>query len=543
MNNDKIQYFNDLITRSKNGYEHYKPVFDKLIEAYMLCTNEQEAKYLFERNKSNIYIPKINAKAKRIMDALSETYFQNETFAKLDSFVNSNEKVIELWQKALDFYTAQLKLYDLFQPEFLKVSFIGTLVAKVYWNADKPEIEMLDIDKVFFDPDANNARDIRYVVNKLSMTKSDMDELIKAKIYANPENEIDESYPFERFELYDIYTKKGDKWYLSTIYRDNILRQELELKDGLPIIYGYALPQIKKLNEPSYVSAYGEPPLASILPLQEEINRTRNGLIDGMRMHLSPKLIIPKSSQISRLDIETPQKPIYASDPKGVGVIPAPNISSALTNVQIIENEMSESSGISPQQNGSSTPRKETATMSSIMANEGSVRLQGYIRTLNETWFEPIFERLAMLIWKYGDAMFFAGYARDDVMSFKADLNTGIGALNKEVQKRSLIEGGQLIGQHFQMCASMQDMDGAKRMVDAHEQLVAQLMPLFGIKDFDKYLEKKDGDELNRAISQNGAFSSVQGEDFGVKPTGDSGVFNEMDNGQIVHDERYGAQQ
>lgn len=534
---------NELIAKAKNGYSNYENSFIELSDAYLLYMDKNEKKYLQERNRSALFIPKINAKAKRIMDALSETYFNNDKFAKLENFINSDEKVLDMWQKALDFYAEQIKLYELFQPEFLKVPFIGTLIAKVYWNGDKPAIEMLDIDKVFFDPSANNKSDIRYVVNELSMTKDDIEALVKDKIYAKFEDEIQQSSPYERFKLYDVYTKKGDKWYLSTIYDETVLRYEVELKDGLPIIAGYALPQVKRIHDDTFVCSYGEPPLASILPLQYEINRTRNGLIDGVRSHLSPKLIIPKGAQISNVDIETPGKPIYATEPKAVGIIPQPNISSAINNVQIIDNEMSEASGISPQQNGASSARHETATMSSIMANEGSVRLQGYIRTINETWFEPIFERLAMLVWKYADPMFFAGYARDEIMSFKVSLNTGIGALNKEVQKRSLMEGGSLISQHFQMRASVGDQEGVKRMIDAHEQLIAQLMPLFGIKDFDKYLERKDGDELNRTISQNGAINSYQMPNTGDGSAGLSQVFNGMDSNQISPNGGYGTQQ
>ncbi|MCD8212678.1 MAG: tape measure protein [Campylobacter sp.] len=159
----------------------------------------------------------------------------------------------------------------------------------------------------------------------------------------------------------------------------------------------------------------------------------------------------------------------------------------------------SEVSGISPQQNGVTTIRQETATMASIMANEGSVRLQGYIRTFNETFFEPIFERLAFLVWKYGDPMFFAGYQRKDIPSFKVNINTGIGALNKEVQKKSLIDAGGLIVQQFGMCLQLGDQQGAARMQAANERLLLELLPLYGIKNADEFIGKKS--ELQKRLA------------------------------------------
>lgn len=505
---DRKEHLDELIQRARNGYKLYEPVFASLSDAYLLYLDENNKKSLSERNKSSIFFPKINAKAKRIMDAFSETYFNNESFAKLDNFVNSDPKILKMWQRAIDFYSDQINLYHIFQPCFLKVTFLGTAIAKVFWQKDRVQIEMLDIDEVYFDPNAKDKDDIRYIVHKFSSTKDDIDNLAKNSIYNKKiTKQIKQNYPFERINLYDIYEKINDKWYLSTTYESDILRDKIPLKDGCPIIIGYVLPQVKRiLNDDDFVGVYGEPPLASILPLQDELNRIRNSMLDGVKAQLSPKLIINKSAKLSQHDIETPGKPIYTSDPNSVQIMPFPNITQAISTMQITDNDMSEATGISPQQNGATTIRAETATMSSIMANEGSVRLQGYIRTFNETFFEPIFERFAMLVWKYGDPVFFAGFRRDEIMSFKVNLNTGIGALNKEVQKNALIQAGQLLNEHFQMCLATGENNGALNMVLAHEQLIAQILAIFGIKDFEKYL-KKDGDELIRTLSTTGDFN------------------------------------
>jgi hypothetical protein len=155
------------------------------------------------------------------------------------------------------------------------------------------------------------------------------------------------------------------------------------------------------------------------------------------------------------------------------------------------------------------------------MANEGSVRLQGYIRTYNETFFEPIFERLAFLVWKYGDPIFFAGFNRGEVPSFNVNLNTGIGALNKEVQKRSLMDAGQIIGAQFGMCLQVGDQIGAEKMKEANEKILLELLPLYGIKNPNEFIGKEErlGDQqyagadisatMGGAMPQAGAIGSM----------------------------------
>lgn len=523
---DRTTTLTDMKTEAMNGYSYYEKYIKQMIDAYLLRMNKDQYDWLEKRAKSRLYFPKLNAKGKRITDSLTETYFNNETFAKLGEYINTDPKVIEKWQKAIDHYTEMISLYKVFNPIFLKAPYMPLSVVKVYWSDGLAQIDEVNIDDFYADPYAETASDIRYCVNRIRMTKGDMLKLQKEGIYDKKidiKNLVQESKPFERFEVFDIYYKTPDGWELSTIYDDStILRDKVKLKDGQPFVFGYMLPQIKDLYEYTYVAIYGEAPLASMLPLQEEFNTTRNAMIDGMKQHLAPKVIMPKTAGISRLDLETPSKPIFTASPTGVSIVPPPNLQSAQMNIQMIDNEASEVSGVSPQQNGISPQRKETATQSSIMANEGSVRLQGYVRTFNETFFEPIFERLAMLVWKYGDESFFYGIDREHVPSFKVSLNTGIGALNKEVQKQGLIQAHQMVSGQMQAYMAVQDINGAKRMLNASEKLVREILPLFGVKNTDDYLgkeEQNDNDTRPETIEGPNPESPIpQGAEGAIQP-------------------------
>ncbi|MDL0090069.1 portal protein [Campylobacter gastrosuis] len=494
----------ELKIRAIDGFNHYKPSFDKLNRAYLLALDEDKALSLKERGKANLFIPKLNAKAKRITDSLSETYFNNDEFAKLEGYINSVQKVINKWQEALNCYCDMIRLYKIFMPIFQKIPFLGTAVAKVFWRNGMPVIEEVELDDVYFDPNAKDHDDIRYIVNRISLTYSDIKALARRGVYDKEAVSAileSENLEYERVNVYDIYEQDiNAEWQVSTIDEGGaVLRADIKLKDGCPFVIGYMLSQVRAYDESTFVCAYGEPPLASILPLQDEMNFARNAMIDGINRQINPKILMGLSANVSRRDLES-AGPTFTADPSAVNIMPPPNLSFAVQNISLIDNEMSEVSGVSPQQNGATTARAETATMSQIMANEGSVRLQGYIRTFNETFFEPLFERLAMLIWRYGAKEFFAGYDRAEVPSFRVTLNTGIGALNKEVQKNSLMQASQALNAHFNLYAQIGDPNGMLKILKANEKVIRDILPLYGIKNTNEYLGDEKKAELESQI-------------------------------------------
>lgn len=523
---DETARLDDLVSKAKQGFEYYKPVFDEMTNAYLLTLSDEICENLYKRNKSKLFFPKINSKVKRIMDALSETYFSSNEFCKVESFINSNQEVLAKWQNAINFYSNQCDLYRVFQPEFLKISFLGTSVAKIYWAENMPKIEIVDIDNVYFDPDARDFSDLRYLINRIFLTKADLRKLKKKKIFKFNDDLFNETNDYERFEIYEIYEYMDDSWVVSSVYENEILRSRVKLHDGLPFVVGYMLPQVKRINESNFVALYGEPNLASILPLQKATNNIANSAIDGLNALIKPKLIVDKNSGIDRLDIETIGKPLFSSNPSNIGIVPPPQIAPSFNILEIFDRDMSDSSGISPQLNGVAGRRQETATMSSIMANEGGTRLQGYIRTYNETFFEPIFKKFAELVWFYGDKAFFSGYERGELGSYRINLNTGIGALNKEVQKNSLIEVSGLLDKHLQICMATQDLEGAMRIKEAHKRLIEKLLPFYGIKDeilgdkkddfIANFISRDNQAELTSETSPNQQPQFPQGESVGA---------------------------
>ena len=112
---DRAGYLDELRQIAMNGYNHYKNTFDKLNDAYLLVLEPKLYQFLESRDKSRNYIPKLNSKAKRIYDGLTETYFNNDAFAKLEPYINSTNDVIDRWQEAIDHYCEQINLYKILE--------------------------------------------------------------------------------------------------------------------------------------------------------------------------------------------------------------------------------------------------------------------------------------------------------------------------------------------------------------------------------------------------------------------------------------------
>lgn len=481
---DRVSFLTQLISESKSGYENYKPHFKELQDAYLLENKIMQK--LRKRNKSSIYIPKINAKVKYLITSLNEVYFNSERMADIETYINSDDTIIELWQNAIDFYSGKINMFKIFQPLFLDVLLVGTSIAKLTWHKGMPRIERVGIDSIFFDPNALNSEDVGYIVNEIYLTYNEIYERQKLGFYKKIETPklLDEEDEYKKVKLYDIYERKNDDaWVVSTLFENHLLRNEVALQDGQPFVWGSMLPQLKKIDNENYVSAYGEPIMASAMPLQDEINITRNLLIDAVRTHIMPKIMLPKSMGVSREDIETLGKPLYTDDPKGVQILPPPDVNSAGMNLQLLESELTEVTGVSPQNNGAQTAHNETATEISIKAQEGGRRSADYIRQYNETFIEPLFDRFAMLVFKYGEDNFFKGFQREDIPSFRFKIQTGTGAMNKEIRRAGIQASMQVFSQLYQMYMSIGDTNSAYGIINASKELTKELLPILGVKN------------------------------------------------------------
>lgn len=509
-NNDLI----DMIDASQAGYEKYEPTFAQLTRQYLSQMDTEIEDSLKKRGKSHIFFPKINAKTKRIVVSFQESYFNTDTFAKVKASNPNNQdevKKAEALQGAVDYYTQtkMTSLFKTFTPTFYYAPILGTVGARVYWDGEKPQIDNCQLKDLRFDPSARTVDDIRYYVHDIYVTADDIKRYQRAGIYKRhaditPESMVSEAFEDDttihsRIKLQEVYTQnaKGE-WTVSTFYdRSVTLRQDVVLQDGNPFILGGLIPQIESPDEDdSIVRAYYDSPIGAIVPIQQEVNVRKNQQIDAIKRQLEPQIMIPTMSGLNPTDVERGARYLRIKNPMGINIIPAPDPRAASVDMEALEFDMSENIGVSAQQNGIGSDTKQTATESSILSNEGNARIQGYMRSFNETFFKPIFERISQLVWKYGDDLLFAGVSRDDDFDFIARINTGLGATNKEIQLAGIEKSFGMINGLFNMAMQVQDGETAQQAVKASGKLVREALPLMGIENVEDYLGEEDGEQL-----------------------------------------------
>jgi hypothetical protein len=501
----KYEKLIDMITKAEKGYEKYKFAFKELEDSYKGVMNKELKDELKSAKKSRLYISKINAKVKRVADTFSESYFSSSEFVSIVSNIESQKEIAMQLQHVVNKEINSMKFYSIMAPIFQKIPFYGTAVLKVSYD-DALSIEDIALDDIFFDPNAKDTKDLRYIVNNIYLTIEDIKEYQQKGIFDKRVDisSIDTDDEYERVKLQDIYYLKDNRWYLSTLYdKSIILRNNIMLNNSHPFVIGRLLPQIVGLEDDDSVAIYGEPVVASLLPLQKEFNIRRNQQIDTINQMLNPKIIVPANAGINPLDLLKPTGAIRSNTNASLQVVPTANIATSLFDVDRLDDEMSEISGISPSQNGVSLKRGMTATESSIISNESNVRLQSYLRSFNESFFEPLFERVAMLVWRYSQDDSLGVLARSKSLDIKVKINTGLGATNKEIQKNGLKEAFGVVKELIAIAIQTEDKELLDRAKNSATKIAKEILPLWGIKNIDDYLGEDDEQkrDSNRAVS------------------------------------------
>ncbi|NCB79640.1 MAG: hypothetical protein EOM41_06705 [Bacilli bacterium] len=495
--NDRQRELVDLVDYAGLGFAHYKKNFQELEDIYTSVMNKETEEYLKKTDKSRLFFNKAQSKARRVSDQINKAYFTNDKFVSIATDGEDKDNIALKTEEAVKKYTEEANLFTSLQQGIYKLPFIGTMVSRTYWN-NGLVVEHVDIENLWFDPDALTQNDVRYVVHTIYLAIEDIEALQKSKVFKKDVNirelvATKDAKGYTRVELKEIYTKIDGSWFVSTVYdRTHFLRTDESLKDGLPFNWGGCIPQIKKIDEPLYIANYYEPILTSIKTLQEEYNTRRNQIIDGIRQQLNPKKIMPKQAGVSQIDLESPTGVIYSSTPSAIQVVPAADIRGAMNDMSIIDHEMSELSGVSPMMSGVSNDKTKTATEKGIEHSEGSLKLEIFIRNLNETFFEPLLRRIVTLVYTYADAKYFVGIDRAKQMpKFKFTFEVGLGVTNDvvKIQQGSQVMGG--LSQLFQMAMAIQNKKEAMLIYGATKKLQRELMPLMGIKNVDEYLPEE----------------------------------------------------
>ena len=517
-------HYEQLINIAHNGYILYQDDFVKLHDMYKGKMPIEQAESLQKRRKSSIVVNKAYALVQRLRASTEQAYFTNNSFASFIPLTAYEEQASEEMQKAFDHYwNKRMKPYTPMSRAFLDGYIYGTPISKVYWSNGMPIIENVNVHDVYFDPSAKEFTDCRFIINNIYMTNEDVKAYKKSGIYnksfkvseilPNNKNDgtlVDNAYisimqdenTSGRVVLQDVYEKIDGKWYVTTTYDKNtILRERVELQDGLPLFAGKTVPNTLDYNA-SYVGSYSDSALAPVYDLQLELNLRVNQEIDAISETLNPSYMAERGSGINEIDMRKgPSRIVYVSNLSQVQQITPPNVTALKMNEERIRTDIEEITGIQMlgSADTSSIVNRQTAEGMNILSGEKSLRTDSYIRTVNETFVEPMIAHIGKLIWKYCDNKeFFRGIDRSKDYNFAVNVAAGLGATSKQVQLNGLNEA-------FAKFMQLGDTQRAS-------QTIVDSLPLLGIKNTSEYFEPKTSREKREEKAMAEAQAQKQAE-------------------------------
>jgi hypothetical protein len=442
-----------MIDTAKEGFEHYQSNLDILAKNYNCEMDEKLRDDLQRRGKSSIFIPLIPSIALKIYTSIITTYFTNPDFATISPDDPNDAIAVEACeaiQAALRYYEKHkhFNLFPVLSKEILNACVYYAVVIKAYWSGNAPRIDGIKLRDVWFDPTATNLKDCQYIVHRMFITRQQAEKLNKnykgfSRVNISdltPSNETSDynnrqPSKYQLIEMFDIYERidDQDRWQISTLAGNALLRDAKELKDGLPIFVGYLIPQFVKTLEYDAVEMYGQSPVELVLPLQHEMNQTRNQQLDAIRKGLEPSYLSQLGTGINPYAFLNNNRIVNVGDINHVKEITPPDARQAQGSIGQTQLDAQDVSAVTPYNTGTSgSVGNETATGTAILTQEANQRLSVYTQSLNETLVIPMMTHIVKLIWRYADTRHFAGtrMPRDVDPDLFVHVNTGIGATN-----------------------------------------------------------------------------------------------------------------
>ena len=491
---------------AENGYLEYQPTFYALMDIYRGDLSQELVEDLAKRGKSHIKYKKAKAIVNRFCASVKGTYFTNDQFANIVGTDVTEEAELDakMKQDAFDYHWKHtIKPFRPFNQCIFNAGIYGTPIAKVYWDAggDTPRFEAKSVHDVYFDPDAINSEDCRFIVDRYRKSKQDIISLKRAGVFNSVfdvealgnSTAIDvisgsNDTPHKRITLFDVYYKLGKDWYVTTISDDKgtVLRQKVKLNDGQPFIVGSILEQAYDDREKA-VKIYSDTFLSSIDTIQAEMTTRVNQQLDAIALNIAPKYFTETATGLNDADLRTGAgRQVRITNLALKEMIPPPPVPMLNMDIDRLALQMEESTGIkSFSTQDTALINRQSAHGMEILSADSNVMVDSYIRSFNETFAEPLIARMVELIWKHSTrAHLFKGISRSNIKNFFVSINAGLGSTSKSIQ----IEGNdKLFGQFM----AINDVENAKR-------IIKDTLPLYGKKNVTQYFPTAEADKKAR---------------------------------------------
>ena len=501
-----------------SGFNKVKKDFLELEKGYLALLDDDEIKSLKCRNKSHISQKKILAKVRRIGREILKTYFSNSTLAEVE--VENRPELTAILQAELNNVSnKELNLYTTMQPLVENLLVYGTGIAKTYWSKEfnRPKVQVKAINEVLIDPNARSHFDAGYFVDRFYMSVADIKKNFKTTSKKIDFDAIGGGLgdsnlgDYRRVLVCEVYRKKDNKWFVSTLVEDEFLRGDVELKDSHPFDWGIAFSQFCRVDEEDAIRSYGASYIEPMIAIQKQFIATRNQQMDAIYKQLNPRIMVSRNAGLRDDDLLSNSAKIVVNDLGEIKELPLPNISQSIFDVEKLDEELQEVGGLPKFAQGiASKTDPKSATGVSLMQESGNATIDDIVTTFNESFFEPFVRRIVNLIYKYKISDKFKGVDRDEILKLNIKINAGMGVANKDMKINGIQSAKQSLLSMQNLAVQQGLAQKSYEYLNALDAITIEELKLLGMKNIESRIQEGiSQDDIQRQMQ---SAQNIQGE-------------------------------
>lgn len=352
-----------------------------------------------EQERNSIFIPLTYSTINIADSVFTTSFFSQGNPLEITAVGDSDEDKKSALSVLVDYYYEKAKPYMELSKAFLSAGIYGVGAVKIYWDdiREFPKTVMIPVNEVSFDIDAISSDDNKYIGYQFMQTVLEIKEKLDSGFYTCEDYEREplvgevDTQPYNRKRVREIYAQVKGGYEVKTFCDDVCLREVKFTR--CPIKYGYLLnrlPSVDISTRENEVAAVGDSLVRIIKPLNDELNIKRNQRMDLIEKHINPEVYIPESCGVDEDDLLKNGGVKVCDTTAGIFYAPITGASEFTNDVMMLKNDIEDASSINGIMRGSTTSsdRRSSSALATINANS-SPRLEGMVKLINETLFEP----------------------------------------------------------------------------------------------------------------------------------------------------------
>ncbi|PHQ88769.1 MAG: hypothetical protein COB42_08160 [Sulfurimonas sp.] len=396
MKDDDLGLINTAFTKQ----EDYKELWLEHERYYQSEFSDKALKRLEKNKRSKLFISTTRNTVNIVRSIFSTSFFSSGCPIELINLNDIGGETESDLTKVIKYYYKKLKPEKELNKAFLSALIFNMGIVTTYWCKTKKRVitSHIPITDIAFDPSARNIDDVEYFAYRFNESLSSIKFKFKKKIYKEKKiskvfsKEELENIDSRRVKVKEIYKREGDGWIYKTYINNHCVRKSF-IKSP-PFNWGICLETIAAIDESKRAAqnlVYGESLVNLIKTLNDEINQKRNQKNDIQEEMINPSALIADDASMNVNDLKKgPGKKIRVKGKlSSVQFLPSPSEYSLNQDLQFLDKDLNESSGVNSIQAGNtSTSDRRSAQALAVVNSNSTTRISEMISLINETLFE-----------------------------------------------------------------------------------------------------------------------------------------------------------